>query len=406
MPTDNAVATTLSQLDAARRQSELYARLGALLAARDAALEASRGLLPADAAAASSSTTNTIHALPLGEALERLPQHAGQTLLAPPPGGSELAAEQEEAFERLQQLHEAIGILELMVAAPDNDGGAAGSSSAAATSTSTAAAADSAAADGGGAAARGGRGGRRAAGGAPPRAVGGLLLRAARGGRGGAAPFLAAPARKRLRALGDDNSNGVPLPCGGRGAAAAARLEAGDVLHVPFSAAEARLLRARLGPPPAAAALAAAAPPADLAAALGAASAALPGRSPLDCWRFLQSDGGADAPPSPATAPTAERAIVVGEVFDEPRARAPRRRRRRRRRCHRGDGRRERCGGAAPAATARRWAGGSRRWRCSTGGAAAAASARAAAAHSSRTSGATSTARLRRRPCRRDPRAT
>ena len=115
MPSDSAVATTLSQLDAARRQSELYARLGALLAARDAALEASRGLLPADAAAATAATTtNTIHALPLGEALERLPQHAGQTLLAPPPGGSELAAEQEEAFERLQQLHEAIGILELL----------------------------------------------------------------------------------------------------------------------------------------------------------------------------------------------------------------------------------------------------------------------------------------------------
>ena len=31
MPDTNAVATTLSQLDAARRQSELYARLGALL---------------------------------------------------------------------------------------------------------------------------------------------------------------------------------------------------------------------------------------------------------------------------------------------------------------------------------------------------------------------------------------
>ena len=251
-------------------------------------------------------------ALALRHALKEHPNYlAATSLLAPPPGSQRLEPDREQAFQRLAQLDEAIAQLEVIAAAGLAAGsGAGGAPVGGSSSASTAGSTDTDAAQ---APRLGMRLDRfRTIGGADAELEAGLRV-AASGVRraldGGddeiascmldagstlARPFLSLPARKRMRRSCDEAADGAwPMPIGATGAVPAPRLLRGDVLHVPFTAAEVRLfqrLLAEHGVPPTAAPAAPAAPsaPAEAAASSGS-SGSLGGeksgaRSPGLAW--------------------------------------------------------------------------------------------------------------------------
>ncbi len=286
---EEAAAAELAQLD---RQRLLYAQLLELWDRRLAALSAQAGALLRPSAPEDLAATGAADGESLRAALLRNPQHwtAGSLVRPTVDDALDPSGAREAVYERLAQLDSAIGALEVLARSARDEGDPASVASGAPAALGLDELARTGASDTALHHAL-----RHTAGGALPPEADGLVTSTAH------RPYLAAPARKRLRAMQAADGSATPLPCGAAGATPGLRLARGDVLHVPFSSSEAAVFSRVLG---AAVAKegegtgsgsgegAARGPPSD--AALREAAAALPGRAAADCLRYWQATTGND----------------------------------------------------------------------------------------------------------------